>query len=568
MNAFSGIGQSLLCRQEVMEIFFERSAPVTSQKISQPRIAQVRMFLKLCEDFLVCPRDSAINGDKFLDNDPICISRNLRTGINHNPNSSIELSHSMTATKGSPAKAELPLWNHQPAVTSPQSWWENVCEKLRGRIGPAMFERWFANVSVETTDEHRVVLAAPDLIHLYWIEDNYLPLLQTSITEALEGPREIQFITMSDNAQGALPLIPAGAPAQPAHKDEHRFTRTLVDAGLNNRFSFDSFVEGPNCSYSCAVARAVADKPGKTYNPLFLHGAAGLGKTHLMQAIGQEIIRLKPRKTVRYVTSEMFTNEFIEAVRHGRVTPFRQKYRKVDVLLVDDIHFFGGKDSTQEEFFHTFNELFNSHKQVVLASDRAPSEIKNLENRLVSRFEWGLATQIQTPDLETRTAILRQKMREWTVQVPEWVLEFLASNIRTNVRRLEGALMRVGAHVSLGGAPLSQPLLETMLSDIIEAAQSRSISVDWIQKVVAEHFDIRLADMTSHRRPKVIAEPRQIAMYFARELTKNSLVDIGDAFGGRDHGTVIHACKVVGTRLASEVFRRTIVALREKITKI
>ncbi len=473
----------------------------------------------------------------------------------------------MTATE-TPRVKELPLWNAPEAVNTQVTWWSTVLTQLRERIGVSMFEKWFANVSIESADASRVVLTVPNLIHLYWIEDNYKTVLSEAITSALGESREIEFVT-APSTVGTLPLImEATAPAHAAPKDEHRLTRSTINSGLNNRFSFDSFVVGPNCAYSCAVAKAVADKPGKTYNPLFLHGAAGLGKTHLMQAIGHEILRNKPRKTVRYVTSEMFTNEYIEAVRHGGVTAFRQKYRKVDVLLIDDIHFLAGKDHTQEEFFHTFNELFNSHKQVVLASDRAPSEIKNLEDRLVSRFEWGLATQIQMPDLETRTAILRQKMRDWTVQVQDWVLGYLAENIRTNVRRLEGALMRVAAHVSLGGPVLSQPLLETMLKDIMDEAQVRSISVDYIQKIVAEHFDIRLADMTSHRRPKNIAEPRQIAMYLARELTKHSLVDIGDAFGGRDHGTVIHACKAVSGRMTSEDYRRTIGVLLDKVKKI
>ncbi|MEI6536435.1 MAG: chromosomal replication initiator protein DnaA [Verrucomicrobiaceae bacterium] len=473
-----------------------------------------------------------------------------------------------TATEELRAK-ELPLWNEPEAVKVQEAWWGAVLHQLRERIGVSMFEKWFANVSIESVDAKRLVLGVPNLIHLYWIEDNYKAVLTAAIANTLGESREIEFVTVAPEVAAPSLIVKSKETVSAIPKEEHRLTRSMLDSGLNNRFSFDSFVVGPNCSYSCAVAKAVADKPGKTYNPLFLHGAAGLGKTHLMQAIGHEILRHKPRKIVRYVTSEAFTNEFIEAVRHGgNVTPFRQKYRKVDVLLIDDIHFLAGKDSTQEEFFHTFNELFNSHKQVVLASDRAPSEIKNLEDRLVSRFEWGLATQIQMPDLETRTAILRQKMRDWTIPVQDWVLGFLAENIRTNVRRLEGALMRVAAHVSLGGPALSQPLLETMLKDIMDEAQSRSISMDYIQKVVAEHFDIRLADMTSHRRPKSIAEPRQIAMYLARELTKHSLVDIGDAFGGRDHGTVIHACKAVTLRMTSEDYRRTLTALVEKVQKI
>lgn len=464
-----------------------------------------------------------------------------------------------------------PIWTYS---ADKSAWWPAVCEKLRENIGASMYEKWFACVKVASEDTTSISLSVPNSIHQFWIEDNYLPALGNAVTEVLGSARAINLFPFGEEPVAAESIPPSSvttsssAQQNGAIPDERRFTRTMVSSGLNLRFSFDSFVVGPNCSYSCAVSRAVADKPGKTYNPLFLHGEAGLGKTHLMQAIGQEIIREKPRKVVRYVTSEAFTNEYIDALRRGGISPFREKYRKVDVLLIDDVHFFAGKDSTQEEFFHTFNELFNGHKQIVLASDRPPSHIQNLEDRLVSRFEWGLATQIQMPPLETRIAILRQKMLDWTVRVPEWVLPFLGERIHTNVRRLEGALMRVAAHVSLGGAELTEEFLESLLNDIMDDVQKRSISIDHIQKIVAEHFDIRLADMTSRRRPKSIALPRQIAMYLARELTESPLKDIGDAFGGKDHGTVIHACKSVNTKLSSEDFRRTLTTLTEKIKKI
>ncbi|WP_009963081.1 chromosomal replication initiator protein DnaA [Verrucomicrobium spinosum] len=511
---------------------------------------------------------------------------------------------------------ELPLWTGgSPVATPEEEPWSRIKALMKERIGPLMFERWFQRVGMQLLDDQRLVLLVPNLMHQYWIEDNYQQLLQVAASEVLPGGREIDYMVAADavseppvlkavvapspaavkeaQAAGAPNLVPASFDAGvaltakeaakkmdrvtdkpevatgPLFESDSRFNRLLMESGLNTRFSFNAFVVGPNCTYSCAVAKAVAEKPGRTYNPLFLHGAVGLGKTHLMQAIGREILHNKPKKVVRYVTSEAFTNEYIEALRHSKVSAFRQKYRKVDVLLIDDIQFFAGKGSTQEEFFHTFNDLFNSFKQIVLTSDRAPSEIKNLEARLVSRFEWGMATQIESPDLETRTAILRQKMVDWCVQVDDWVLSFLAENIRTNVRRLEGALMRVAAHISLGnGGPLTQTIVETLLRDILEEPDAKAVTIDWIQKVVAEHFDIRLADMTSHRRPASIAIPRQIAMHLARELTKSSLKEIGDAFGGRDHGTVIHACKAVSTKANSEEFRRTLGVLTEKIKKI
>lgn len=481
--------------------------------------------------------------------------------------------------------SELALWSGTNKNADKQAdLIDEVAKSLREKIGAAMYERWFQRIVFEKGDAAHVTLKVPNLMHQYWIEDNYLSVLLTVLAEVFGSPCEVEFKVMVETASSAAHItVPIREAARgmdrnlaaaetvevaqgPLFHDDARMLKLLAESGLNSRFNFDSFVVGPNCSYSSAVAKAVAEKPGKTYNPLFLHGAVGLGKTHLMQAIGQEILRNKPRKIVRYVTSEAFTNEYIEALRHSKVSSFRQKYRKVDVLLIDDIQFFAGKGSTQEEFFHTFNDLFNSFKQIVLTSDRAPSDIKNLEDRLVSRFEWGMATQIESPDLETRTAILRQKMLDWTVQVEDWVLTFLAENIRTNVRRLEGALMRVAAHISLGnGAPLTQPVVENLLRDILEEADTKSVTIDWIQKVVAEHFDIRLADMTSHRRPASIALPRQIAMHLAREFTRCSLKDIGDAFGGRDHGTVIHACKTINKKVVDEEFRRAIAVLTEKV---
>ena len=488
----------------------------------------------------------------------------------------------MSAKRGLPgSEDELPLGFAGSIVTTPeQQTWEQICLLLRSRIGVSEVTRWFSRAGIHELDAVRLVIRVPNLMHQYWIEDHFMASLLEVIAEALGGAREIEFHVVEDPTE-KLPLMREAARgsdhsatkeavvegvADPLPGNDGRIVRQLSASGLNSRFTFDSFVLGPNCSYSVAVAKAVAEKPGKTYNPLFLHGSVGLGKTHLMQAIGQEILRNKPRKIVRYVTSENFTSEYIEALRHHRVSEFRQKYRKVDVLLIDDIQFLAGKGSTQEEFFHTFNDLFNSLKQIVLTSDRAPSAIKNLEDRLVSRFEWGMATVIESPDLETRTAILRQKMGDWAVQVDDSVLTYLAENIRTNVRRLEGALMRVAGHVSLvGGDSLTPRALETLLHDIIEEADSKAISIDWIQKVVAEQYDIRLADMTSHRRPAHIAMPRQIAMYLARDLTKAPLKEIGEAFGGRDHGTVIHACKAVAKKAAKdEELRRMLASLTER----
>lgn len=476
---------------------------------------------------------------------------------------------------------ELPLWDGGEVqgdrlfVLTGQ-----VREALKERMGVMVFDRWLSRLEIESVDDTKVVVGVPSIMHQCWVEDSCLPVLSDVLAGLLGGQYDIEIeptIAEITESEPVTYLEAARAPAPVAQQQEvvmgplfagdHRLTKSFASSGLNHRYSFDAFVVGPNCSYSYAVAKAVADQPGKVYNPLFMYGSSGLGKTHLMQAIGQEILRTKSRKVVRYVTCEAFTNEYIEALRHGGVTAFREKYRKVDVLLIDDIQFLAGKGGIQEEFFHTFNDLFNSFKQIVMTSDRAPSHFKNVENRLVSRFEWGMATQIESPDLETRTAILKHKISNWTVPIEDWVLKFLAENIRTNIRRLEGALMRVAAYVSIDHAnPLTEQVLRSMLEDIMDQADGRILSIDWIQKAVAEHFDIRLADMTSKRRHAAIAVPRQVAMFLARELTRSTLKEIGEAFGGKDHGTVIHACKTITIRMEdSEEFRRLVNQLTDKI---
>ncbi len=331
--------------------------------------------------------------------------------------------------------------------------------------------------------------------------------------------------------------------------------------GMNPRYTFESFVIGQNNQYAAAASKAVADAPAKTYNPLFLYGGVGLGKTHLMQSIGQAMLTKKRNLKVIYISSERFTNEFIDAIQNSSLVKFRKKYRLADVLLIDDIQFLAGKERSQEEFFHTFNALFDGHKQIVLSSDRPPSEIANLEHRLVSRFEWGLTAELQPPDIETRMAILHKKAEAMQIKLAPEIYEFLAKRIRTNVRRLEGALMRVASFASLSGKALTQDNVEHLLKDILQEEARRSVTIDQIQRRVAEHYDVRLADMTSKRRPANIAFPRQIAMYLARELTKSSLNEIGDAFGGRDHGTVLHAHRLVKKRVKDDEKTRQVVSM-------
>src|SRR5439155_3144170 len=336
------------------------------------------------------------------------------------------------------------------------------------------------------------------------------------------------------------------------------------DHGFNPKNTFDTFVVGNNNNFSYAAALAVAQAPGKSYNPLFLYGGVGLGKTHLLHAIGQYVVGHRKTARVAFISSEKFTNEYIDGIQNNQLVRFRKRYRQTDVLLIDDIQFLAGKERIQEEFFHTFNALHESHKQIVLTCDRPASEIRNLEHRLVSRFEWGLVTDLQPPDVEMRLAILHKKAQIMGVELPEEIMNFLAHRIRTNIRRLEGALIRVASYAALTGKKLSLEVIENLLREVLHEEGRLSISIDVIQKKVAEHFDIRLADMTSRRRPEHIAFLRQIAMFLSRQMTVNSLSAIGEAFGGRDHGTVLHACKLVKDRMEVDAQVRQAVSVLEK----
>ena len=503
----------------------------------------------------------------------------------------MEPAHEVVKLTPAPANHQQPTGprnaNSEPAAAA--DFWQDACALLPAKIGRDNFERWFASVAAEATDDGKVVLTVPNPIHHFWIESNYATALTEAVEMAAGGPRQIEFrldpkVTGTNGSKPlvTIPLVqlagrqiarpPATSEAvgEPG-PEEAPAPRTLKDAGLNPKHCFENFVVGTNSQYSVAVARAVAEKPGRIYNPLFFYGDTGLGKTHLMQAIGREILLSKKKAVVRYVTSEQFTNDFVEAIKTQTLPLFRRKYRKVDVLLLDDVHFFVGKDSTQEEFFHTFNELFNNSKQIVLASDCAPSELKSLEQRLVSRFEWGLTTQIQTPDFETRAAILRQKLGDMGVgaSVEPWVVEFIARRIRGNVRKLEGALSRVALHASLeGAAPATEAALEALLHDVVDQEPARMVSVDGIQRMVATHYDLRVADLTGPRRPSNIALARQVAMYLTRHLTKLPLTQIGEEFGGRDHGTVIHACRAISQRMTkADEFRKMVEGLIEKIVQ-
>jgi chromosomal replication initiator protein len=429
--------------------------------------------------------------------------------------------------------------------------WQKLSVALKPQVSADTFKRWFSAVELIEATDNSLTFRVPNNIYQFWIESNHMSALQAAIITAFGGPRAVKF-SLPSGSSGEVVAEGAAALKEMA-PEPVRDTKPAGSAlGLNPRNTFESFVVGPNNEIAHAASLAVAQAPARTYNPLFIYGGVGLGKTHLMQATGQYVWAKKKSTKVMYLSSELFINEFIDAIQHSNLVKFRKRYRQADLLLIDDIQFLGGKERSQEEFFHTFNTLFDGHKQIVLSSDRPASEIANLEKRLVSRFEWGLTAELQPPDIETRMAILRMKARTMQIKLRDEIFEFLANRIRTNVRRLEGALMRVASFASLSGKELTQEVVEHLLKDILQEEARHSITIEQIQRRVAEHFDVRLADMTSKRRPASIAFPRQVAMYLARELTKASLNEIGDAFGGRDHGTVLHACKLVKKRMREQ----------------
>jgi len=440
--------------------------------------------------------------------------------------------------------------------------WDEIASNIQPHVSVDAFQRWFAAIELVQADELALTFQVPNTIYQLWIESNYLNLVQSATLSVLGSPRDIKFRVLDNGRTNALVESRVEQTSEPPQaRIQEKESEAASNHGMNPRNSFETFVVGSNNQFAHAAALAVAQSPAKTYNPLFIYGGVGLGKTHLMQAIGQQVMDRKKNFKVMYLSSEKFTNEFIDAIQHNTLVKFRKRYRQSDVLLIDDIHFLAGKERSQEEFFHTFNTLFDGRKQIVLSSDRPASEITNLEQRLVSRFEWGLTAELQPPDIETRMAILRKKAQALHVQLAQEVLEFLAQRVRSNVRRLEGALMRVASFVSLSGREISRETVEQLLRDILQEEAKKTVTIDQIQKKVAEHFDVRLADMTSKRRPANIAFPRQVAMYLARHHTKASLNEIGDAFGGRDHGTVLHACKTVCARMQKEDQVRQLILL-------
>src|SRR5437667_1190506 len=441
--------------------------------------------------------------------------------------------------------------------------WVAAQEHLRSKLAADTYNLWFAPLRACAEDNNSLVLEVANDFCEVWLKDNYMDLMQHALALASGRQLQVKFKVSPALDGRASVRLPAETKEKVAEVVSDRTTADH-EQPFNPKNTFDTFVVGNNNNFAYAAALAVAQCPGKSYNPLFLYGGVGLGKTHLLHAIGQYVVSHKKSARVAYVSSEKFTNEYIDAIQNNQLVRFRKKYRQTDVLLIDDIQFLSGKERIQEEFFHTFNALHEAHKQIVLTCDRPANEIQNLEQRLVSRFEWGLVTDLQPPDVETRVAILRKKEKSLGVELPDEIINFLANRIRTNIRRLEGALIRVASYASLTGKKLTIEVVEGLLREVLHEEGRFSISIELIQKKVAEHYDIRLADMTSKRRPENIAFPRQIAMFLARQLTESSLNTIGEAFGGRDHGTVLHACRLVKDRMEIDPNVRQVVNYLEK----
>ncbi|MFH1777714.1 MAG: chromosomal replication initiator protein DnaA [Candidatus Omnitrophota bacterium] len=410
--------------------------------------------------------------------------------------------------------------------------WSQLAVSLRKKINPQSFETWILPTKPLDFSNETLTIEVPNIFFKDWLNEHYLNLFYET-SEQIFGKKFGFLFIIAHHEQSSTVTAAKPAPLV-VTRDFH----------LNPKYTFESFVVGQSNRFSHAACMAVAESPAKAYNPLFIYGGVGLGKTHLMQAVGQYIISHNNSLRLTYISSEKFTTELINAIQHRTTLRFREKYRNVDILLIDDIHFIAGKESTQEEFFHTFNALYDAHKQILITSDRHPKDISNLEERLVSRFEWGLLTDIQPPDLETRIAILKKKAEREVVVVPDEVIFFIADRIKSNIRELEGALIRVVAYTLLTNSQISVGLARDILKDSISFS-SKNVTIDHIQKKVSSFFDLRLSDMKTKGRSRAVAFPRQIAMYLARTMTNHSLPEIGEFFGGRDHTTVLHAVEKI-----------------------
>jgi chromosomal replication initiator protein len=411
--------------------------------------------------------------------------------------------------------------------------WADVLARVEGKINRHSFATWFRPTTFVSHDGVTLRIGVPNAQFRDWLSKNYLGVLQEALSEVGQAGAHIVFEESADDSASA-----STPPPPPADRDVSH---------LNPKYTFDSFVVGSSNQFAHAAARAVAEIPSKSYNPLFIYGGVGLGKTHLMHAIGHYILARQKRLNVLYISTDRFINEMINSIRFDRLPAFRQKYRSIDVLLVDDIQFIAGKDRTQEEFFHIFNALHDSQKQIVVSSDCPPRQIPTIEERLHSRFEWGLIADIQPPDIETKVAILRKKAEAERVEVPENVALFIASKVRTNIRELEGSLIRLIAYASLTGRDIDLALAQETLRDVLHT-EDKPVTIEMIQKFVADHYSLKISELKAKNNSKSVAQPRQIAMYLIKGLTGASLPEIGKEFGGKHHSTVIHSIRKIEDR--------------------
>ncbi len=433
--------------------------------------------------------------------------------------------------------------------------WQSVLNSLEEKISKPSFETWLRSTSIQSFTQSSLTISTPNKFTKDWLESRYSTLIQKSIFDIIEKNLDLIFIDRSLNDK-----------SDNNETDKNEKEDSFLLNRFNPKYTFDSFVVGQANRFAHAAALAVAESPANSYNPLFIYGGVGLGKTHLLHAIGNYVKEHHPQLRTMYVSSETFTIEFIHSLRDKRGDNFRNKYRNIDILMIDDIQFIGGKESTQEEFFHTFNTLHEQRKQIVITSDKHPKNIPTLEDRLRSRFGWGLITDVQLPDLETRTAILFKKAKAEKMNLPDSVIDYISANIRTNIRELEGAFTRVVAYSSLENEDISLNLAQRALTEYISEQNSDKISVERIQRKVSEYYGVNVDDFRCKKRTKSIVFPRQVAMYLSRELTDLSLPKIGDGFGGRDHSTVIHAHEKIANQMESDLdFKKEILTLADHI---
>ncbi len=443
--------------------------------------------------------------------------------------------------------------------------WEKTLNIIKGELTEVSFNTWIKSCEPLCISANTIKISVPNSFTQDILEKRYKDLVINSIEVACSKTYNLEFLIASE-IQDAEEL--EEKTKQPKKDNMTVVVNDEMSSTLNPKYTFNSFVIGNSNRFAHAASLAVAESPAKAYNPLFIYGGVGLGKTHLMHAIGHYILQNNPNAKVVYVSSEKFTNELINAIKDDKNEEFRTKYRSVDVLLIDDIQFIAGKERTQEEFFHTFNTLHEANKQIILSSDRPPKEIPTLEDRLRSRFEWGLIADIQAPDFETRMAILKKKADVEKLNVPNEVMVYIATKIKSNIRELEGALIRIVAYSSLTNREITVDLASEALKDIISNKQNKSITIDLIQDVVATYFNLRVEDLKSQRRTRNVAYPRQIAMYLSRKLTDMSLPKIGEEFGGRDHTTVIHAYEKISESLnRDESLEHTLNDITKKLTQ-